>query len=696
ALGVTACSSDESESQPAPQPGNDAGADTADSATADAPSEAAAETGGPAQPPGSACSCDSDCEAIGEHAGICVYGVCAVQAQAPCPSRAVADGCPDSFLCYNSDVLEGVGTCWPAYEEASCSGVQNRHEVCSATRGETCDTGCGSVCTPTPAPSSGWAGSSCGSDFNCGYLSDGICYTDDSEVNRWIGGYCLSIGCTFDNTCGEDGVCVPLASDGSGVCVNACSNDFDCRPGYLCAKLEDDARSFCYPGCDEAAPCPSEYVCSGGECIPETLVCSPENPLGICPEGAWCDEGTCSTDPFACDGDDALEPNDDRTAAVDAPVGLTYNLTICENDEDWFRIEVPAATIVRVGIEFQHAQGDLDFVIYDEQGELVGSRMGDIYPYTSSWRDYETDTEYYGLYSQAGGAVYYARAVGFDGATGAYGLEVTEIPYQDGADCEAAGFTADECMGYGAGGSGLIPFPFPDPNDTYLGLGYQFDTVSNYRFGRREVVMAVRYALHETEAAFGPADPLGVIDFSDITGTTPGFDVGDPRHPASTHDQGGNIDLAYYQTDGSNDAEIVCNDGSVHNDGFCSSAAVDSHIVDLERQAFFMAKLYAGGRLRVIGVDQVLGPLLEEAVDALAALPDGDPRKLSGPEASQVKTRLAYGSGWPYHHHHIHVSFQWWSRKGETGGEPSMFRVAPSGRLGMEEMRVAWPPRPGK
>ncbi len=128
------------------------------------------------------------------------------------------------------------------------------------------------------------------------------------------------------------------------------------------------------------------------------------------------------------------------------------------------------------------------------------------------------------------------------------------------------------------------------------------------------------------------------------------------------------MDVAYFQTDGQNDMELICNDGSVHNDGYCSPAAAELHTVDLPRQAFFMAQLAASPRLRTIGVDQVIAPLIAQAANDLTDLPDGDPRKLTGAQAAAVSSAQSYGSGWPFHHHHIHISLDWWSSADQSSG----------------------------
>jgi hypothetical protein len=671
ALAAPACSSEEAASRPA-----DAGSDAPDGEL------------GP-QSPGGPCSCDTDCIGTDSHPALCLHGMCATRAAAPCAAAGSEEGCEGGALCFDSVALGENGLCLPLFDAATCSGgAENRRGVCAPIKGSGCDASCGSLCELPLAPI-GSAGSACSDNAECNF-SDAECY----EGSSWFDGYCLSFGCTDPAACGEGGDCLPVATDPSlGVCVQKCGLDLDCRLGYVCSKLEQADGAYCRPGCDAAASCPNGYVCLGTKCIDESVACSEKIPYGTCPGDMWCDQGTCSDQPFACDGkDDALEDNDTRESAKPAPGGTTLGLFSCAGDDDWFEVVVPKGKIVRVGIEFQNGAGDLDLVVHDATGGLVGSRYGKSYPY--NYRGQETNSEYFGLWSEAGGDKYYFRVVGYKQAENLYSLHVDEYDYQDAATCTSVA-SLEDCVGKAPNGEKLLPFPFPDPNATFLGNNYVWDTYANYRFGRRELIMLVRHAIAETSKAFPGTTPLGLIDFGDINGITPGYDVGDPRHPESTHDQGGNIDIAYYQTDGANNAEIVCNDGSVHNDGFCSPAATDKHKVDLPRQAFFMAKLFASSRLRVIGVDQVLAPLIHQTAKQLAALPASDPQQITASELMGFGNRMAFGSGWPFHHHHIHVSLSWWTSSQiapPVGGQSARPGIRRDAAL-QTDLRSAWPPR---
>jgi hypothetical protein len=184
--------------------------------------------------------------------------------------------------------------------------------------------------------------------------------------------------------------------------------------------------------------------------------------------------------------------------------------------------------------------------------------------------------------------------------------------------------------------------------------GYLLESYSNYRWLRRELIMLVRAAIHEVQLAFPGSTPLGLLDMADRDAVTPGFDVGTPRHPESTHDQGGNIDIAYYQTDGDSSGAIVCGPNGSDSDGYyCTSVA--HHVVDLPRTVYFMAMLNRSPRVRVIGVDKLLAPLLVAETDRQRAA-----GTLTNELAQRVIANLAYGDGWPFHHHHMHVSLRWW------------------------------------
>jgi len=356
---------------------------------------------------------------------------------------------------------------------------------------------------------------------------------------------------------------------------------------------------------------------------------------------------------------DVFEPNNTLTNAVQVNIGDSVLLSIYPDDKDWFRLTVPAGSYVVVQIDFEHEDGDLDLTIYDQTTKLIASRMGtDEYPFPN--RNYETGTECYALFSAEKTIDYYIAVTGHNKAENNYSLKIIEKAYADGCICEDEGFSSEECIGEGLDGSGLIPFPIPAPNDQALVNNYAWEIMSNYRFARRELIMLVRYAIRETSLAFPGTKPISLYDACQINGQTPALDVGEVRHPATTHDQGGNIDIAYYQTDGQNNIEVICGKGFSSSKKYCKESATDSHIVDLDRQAYFIGKLFDSPRVRVIGTDRVIGPLILEAAEKLADQSPDAPTYLSEIELTSIRNLLVWGDGWPHHHHHIHVSLHWW------------------------------------
>jgi len=343
-------------------------------------------------------------------------------------------------------------------------------------------------------------------------------------------------------------------------------------------------------------------------------------------------------------------------------------LQICSEDVDWYAITIPKGHLGTVGATFQHALGDLDLLAYDDQGGFLGSRLW-VEDYGAASRGNENNYEFLSIMNLNGDAQGYFKVRPFAGADNNYDFEVTTTPWQDDLLCTDH-FGFDACRGYDGTSQGeLYQFPFPDPEDPYVGNGYLFDSYGSYRWLRRELIMLVRYAIHETQLKFPGTDPLGLIDMCDKDGVTPGFDVGDPRHPETTHDQGGNIDIAYYQTDGNSSADVVCGPNNTATDGyFCTS--VDNHIMDVPRVTYFMAMLNRHPRLRVIGVDTLLAPLIQ--AEALAQYQAG---YFSADTYQSLLSTMAYGDGWPFHHHHMHVSMRWWS---EDSAMPGAVMAAPT------------------
>lgn len=541
---------------------------------------------------------------------------------------------------------------------AACGGRSNDAAPDAGNTEDMGETDMGNVEVDMPTMSMGGVGDPCTTSADCG--ENAACIVGvDSEGNDtgFVGGYCIATPeMCGDGACAENQQCfnLNLGETPTPACIKSCTEDSECRAGYVC-----DSDNTCWPGCDEAHPCPSPLACSSsGLCeTPYTPpACSTENPSGFCEGTSLCVGGTCMEAP-ACDAD-TNEPNNSREAATTLTLGTAVLAGRCSGDTDWFRIEVPAGQIVHVLATFPApSAANLDLYAYRADGTALGARYPD-YDATPDWaRAYETSEEGFGFYTgQTSGGTYFVKVTGAStSAEGGYSIVANAIPWMDGANCVAAGFTMAECTSGTRGRQTLIPNPFPDPADEFVGDDYMFDTMSNYRYLRRETMMLVRNALHETMERFPGAHPLGMIDQCQRDGITPGYDVDDPRHPESTHDQGGNIDIAYFQTGADNHARVICDSAEGSEDGsYCLASAATTHIVDLRRQVYFMAVLARSPRARVMGVDRVIAPLLE--AEARTMQTEGI---LTMTEMNDVIDHMAYGDGWPFHHHHMHLSLQW-------------------------------------
>ncbi|MCC6526029.1 MAG: hypothetical protein IT373_25505 [Polyangiaceae bacterium] len=223
---------------------------------------------------------------------------------------------------------------------------------------------------------------------------------------------------------------------------------------------------------------------------------------------------------------------------------------------------------------------------------------------------------------------YWARvhtdAAAFDGT-----LTVTRTPFADASTC------VEDC-------ERLLQLPLPI-DAAVDGYATAPSTVFRYQFGRRDLVMLLRYA-GRSMADSGHA-PFVPEDLSQWDGETPGTDVGAPRH--ASHKRGRDVDVSLYGTDGLAPWRSYCetvNDGS-------GRECVPGTMHDLDGVA--NATMYAGflesGRVTMSFLDaELIGPVVDGAELAAA---DG---------AIAASLLPLYGDGvhlqhWPNHDNHIHV-----------------------------------------
>ncbi len=222
------------------------------------------------------------------------------------------------------------------------------------------------------------------------------------------------------------------------------------------------------------------------------------------------------------------------------------------------------------------------------------------------------------------------------------------------------GLPARDCTGTGCGS--LVTFN-PRTNTAWDDYAINGETAANqYRsYLRKDLQMLVSYATSVTACKTatwmtGNGGALGLGDMSEAYGAIPGTSVGSPGHPAGTHVNGYDIDLAYYQTGTANNRlRAICSHMNGTQDAYHCLANPDK--LDVWRTALFLGTVFESPRTRVIGVDGKAGPMILSALDTLC-----DNGWLSTAACGNVA--LAYettnmGQGWYlHHHHHAHISLK--------------------------------------
>jgi hypothetical protein len=585
---------------------------------------------------GASCDVPQDCE---DHPSECMElpgGYCVVK---DCTEDEFADSCPQGSVCHH-------------FQDAQtfCLDRCESHDDCRQDEGYICESD--GICWSADFSSGNVlsaVGGPCASSADC-LDPDASCYPESlqGKSTGFINGYCMIFGCSAQS-CPNDSVCVSLNDGTTTACLASYEKDDGCPQGEGYGRA--DWGDICWPRCDGDDDCPA-----GSGCHPEQDYCV----------SGW------SNKPFQC-LDQTGEPNETPQFAKTLLVpGSWTELQLCEDDTDWYVVNIPEGHLGTVGVSFHHAMGDLDLLLYDPFGQFLGSRLPHE-TYGETLRSHENNYEFLSIMNLNGPAVGYYKVQGWNGAQNTYSLEVETTPWQDDLHCTDH-FDFDACRGYDGTAEGeLLQVPVPSPNDPYVPNGYVLDSLASYRWLRRETMMLIRYAIHEVQQRFADTQPLGLIDMSDKHSLTPGVDVGSPRHPETTHDQGGNVDIAYYQTDGDSVAESVCGpNGSDHDGYYCTS--VDNHIMDVPRTTYFMAMLAKHSRLRAIGIDPLLAPMILTEAEALR-----DAGEISETVYANLTDRLAYGQGWPFHHHHMHLSMRWWNQDSPSFTQLVVANEAPVG-----------------
>ncbi len=245
------------------------------------------------------------------------------------------------------------------------------------------------------------------------------------------------------------------------------------------------------------------------------------------------------------------------------------------------------------------------------------------------------------------------------------GLKCGAFGYSGGSlGCKACRFDTSGCTGSST--CKLPPRRCGDGTDCMKleemlprsgGDGFKVYTLSQWAWLRRDTFQLVKYASAATNCVMPGSWPISMADGSAKDGTTPKDSKGKYRHPPGSHNNGVDIDVAYYQTGTKdNDPRPVCDE--TNNAGIKVNHCTESpNTLDLPRSTFFLGKIFESGRIRVCGVDGKIGPIM-----MAEAAKQNQKGLISNRALKTMKVRTRWeitntGQGWFLsHHHHVHVS----------------------------------------
>jgi len=343
----------------------------------------------------------------------------------------------------------------------------------------------------------------------------------------------------------------------------------------------------------------------------------------------------------------------DAAAGLESENHKRYeDVRLCTDDVDYYRVDVPPRRWLQVTIEMETGSGqdDLDLIEVNDEDDDVWQSASEQPFERLAW--FNPGDEPYSRY---------LRVEGYDGARGDYDIEIRNSSWHEGLDCDE--FFPDEDPDDEDGPCNRIMM-FPQTNS--VEEGYFVEHQAHYSNVRREVAYLVRYAARETSAQFEDTEPLAFMDMSQADGDVPGRMVGSLRHPEGTHENGNDMDIAYYTHSDGNNGKVVCENDNY----FCTGPASD---LDVDRTTYFLAKLMNSEHVRVTGVDPAVAELVEPRAYEME-----DEGLITNTERQKVVGLMAYGSGWPFHHHHIHLSWNWESGFEGRSDIPDGCMVGPS------------------
>ncbi len=122
---------------------------------------------------GGVCSCDSDCDDLGDWTAFCFKGICVLESMFDCDSENADFGCPRGTFCINREHHDGlISMCaleCDNNDDRECFGVCDELGICLPGEFDNCLTGCCSIADPPTSsfdypdyPETEWEAPYCG------------------------------------------------------------------------------------------------------------------------------------------------------------------------------------------------------------------------------------------------------------------------------------------------------------------------------------------------------------------------------------------------------------------------------------------------------------------------------------------------------------------------------------------------------
>lgn len=272
------------------------------------------------------------------------------------------DTIEDTDLCAAAACADG-STCDP--DTGQCTPMDPCADA-NCGENETCDPDTGQCTAVETDPC---ASANCAQGSECDPTT-GQCVTID---------LCASVECAQGEACDPTtGQCVMIDLCAAVNCAQGSACDpttGQCVTIDLCASVECPQGSACDPDtgqCVTADLC-VEVSCEADEaCDAQTGACMrlPCEGDGACRVGELCEERTCTA--LACEPDPENDTRATATSLGDTSQTLE-GLSLCEGEEDWFSLTVPAFHTLTARLRFLHSVGDLNAALFEaaEDSPLV-------------------------------------------------------------------------------------------------------------------------------------------------------------------------------------------------------------------------------------------------------------------------------------------------------------------------------------